>query len=251
MRFELFDLDAGDGVDAGLTWGSNSAFSQVDRQFGQGFVPVLQPDGSQAWTVSFSDVASASGFSFSDFASAAALNGGAAGTGNGGVSASAGTAGGERFDVLAYLAGDFILSANTELRVTGFAVSSVSGGSSASADVPDGVTLADGEAYSSANAYLDISLSGQSFNQVLSGSNQLPGMGPSGAYANSANASFSLVLRNEGASSLDGYFQALAQSSVMQLANVPVTPAVPEPAAWLTMSAGLLAVAAARRRRKA
>lgn len=246
LTFTLVDLDADDGVDAALSWGTPAGFSQVDQRFGQGFEQVPQSGGGSAWAVTFAQAAADTGSSSSDFSSSAVLSGGRADTIGDRLSAQAVTVGGQQYDVLAYMTGDFVLSANTELRVTGLAQSSIFGSDSSGFAAPDGVALAGEETFSVARTYLDLYLSGLTFNQALNGQNLLPASRLTGGYADSARSEFSLILRNDQGTAFDGYFSAIAQSSVSQLTSTSVTPAVPEPASWMLFACGLLALSAAR-----
>ena len=257
LRFELIDLDLNDGIGANMTWGGLASMSGVNNQFGQTFELFAQPDGSLTWGVSFAQFASESSSSDSGFLTSALFANGAAtaATTNTDVVTQAHTeAGGQSLTTEAYLFGDFVLSANTELRLTGSAESWISGTGGVDALTPVGVDPRFGVPFSQASTFLEVALGDQSFNQSLSGLNYAPNdnhaLYPVADYAGSASSSFTLGWRNEAGDAQAGYFSLIARTSLSQLAvSPPVVPPVPEPSTWILMAMGLVAVGTVCRRK--
>lgn len=249
LTFTLIDLDQNDGVGPSLQWASAYGFTQVDRQYGQVVTLFPQGGGLPQWSASFSlsdPTALSESFSFLDVLNAA-LGGGSASTDAGGLSAGVAANAGESLNAFAYGSGSFLLSANTELRVSATLTTHVAGPGSAGFQGPAGVDPAFAVPYAQSAAYAELYLEGQSALSTVDGLSYTPHtpltLGTL-AYAGDDEQVMELVLRNDSAADFMGGFYALVQASAMELENVNVQQPVPEPdtlplVLWGLAAAGL------------
>ena len=256
LRFELVDLDDADGVTPTLVWGTGLSFASASAFAGtfydqqDGLITAVrfgnggQRDASEAAPL---------------LDTAASLGGASAGVSATGVSAQFNTAPeGSSADASASTSGEFTLSANTELRITGLTTVSVSGPSATGFRLPVGFSLGAPLRFADATVFLAVGvfpLTGGSINSLASNSDDFlsannftdANSGPTVDAFNLANAnrSFSFSLINDTAASLQGQFFAQAGASGSQIA--PPSPVPEGSTAWL-MAAGLAGMLIQRRR---
>lgn len=251
LKFELIDLNVADGVTPSLTWISTDSSVDATHQFGQvaSFFP--QPGGSLQWSVSFAGSQSDTQQSSVGFLQPlnASQSGASSVIGSAQVVAQTSAVAGRSTSAFADASGSFLLSASTELRVTGTVLTSISGPGSSGFVNPAGVAPEIGVPFSQASSYAEVFLDTGSSLSNLSGGNYTPNTDHStysvDAYGDSGQLPVDLSLRNEGAGEMSGNFYALAMASATE-----ITSPVPEPSEWVLMAAGLIAVALTSRNRR-
>lgn len=256
LTFELIDLNLADGVGPSLSWNSPYATVEATRYSGQTVNLLPQLDGSVLWSVSFAHTATDAQQDSTSFLQAlgASNPGVAASTGALALTASAnvtsvGASGAASLSSFAYATGSFVLSANTELRITGQINTLASGPGSSGFVSPAGVAPDVGTVFSQANAYAELYLDPGSTTSTSTGTSYTPNTNPASfptlAYADSNSMALGVSFRNETGADASGTFYALVQASASE-----ITSTVPEPSSWAMLVAGLLGTAGLARRRR-
>lgn len=249
LVFELVDLDTADGQAPRLTWLSPFSMTDVTAWSGQTVTYTLREDGALLWSTSFEQATSDTHESESAFLASVSsvLPQGTASVGGASLSTDVQAPGsGALVTGLAYAQGFFVLSPQTELRVTGWLSTAIAGPGSEGFLNPPGVAPDAPVAFSEAYAYAEVVLGAESALSFLSAAsftpNSVPADFPVDAYADSDGTALNLTFRNGGAQAAMGSFYVLVQTSVTQ-----ITSPVPEmPASWLAL-AGLAALVTRKR----